>query len=65
MNLEQIKTLIASQGWTPMVRTMQRGTLYLYAARKLQGKTRWRYIGTVSKLDQITEEQVKAKLNSE
>lgn len=63
MNLEQIKTLISSQGWTPMVRTMKRGTLYLYAARKREGKTRWRYIGTVSKLDQITEEQVIEKLS--
>lgn len=65
MNLETVKEIISSQGWTPQERKRKRGTLYLYAAKKNVAlkKTQWRYIGTVSKLDTITREEILAKLN--
>lgn len=63
MTLDEIKQFISEQGWTPQEKTRQRGTLYLSAARKAQGKTIWRYIGAVSKLHTLTEQEILAKLN--
>lgn len=63
MTVDEVKQLISSQGWTPQEKTRQRGTLYLSAARKTQGKTIWRYIGVVSKLHMLTEQEILAKLN--
>lgn len=65
MDLETVKQIISSQGWIPQERKRQRGTLYLYAAKwngKLQ-KTMWRYIGTISKVDRLSEQEILAKLS--
>lgn len=63
--METVKQIISAQGWIPQERTRQRGTLYLYAAKwngELQ-KTMWRYIGTISKLHTMSEQEILAKLN--
>lgn len=63
MDLEAVKQIISSEGWSPQERKRKRGTTYLYAARWIDGKTRWRYIGVVSQVDQLSKQEILTKLN--
>jgi len=65
MDLEAVKEIISSQGWTPQERKKQRGTLYLYAAKwdVEEQKTMWRYICAISQAEYLTEEQILATLS--
>jgi hypothetical protein len=64
MTVEQVKQFITDQGWTPQERKRGRGKLYLYAARKAKKsrKVEWRYIAPLSKVENLTEQDVLDRL---
>lgn len=55
---EELRQFLKGQGWN-LLKRKRRGKEYLYAQKWMQGE---RYIAPVTKLDQITEDQVLGKL---
>ena len=63
MMLDQVIELIKVHQWIPSVEVRRgQGKRFLYARRRNKGRMVSRYIGAVSKLDNMTEEQILAKL---
>jgi hypothetical protein len=65
MQMSEAKEIIKAQGWTPRIVPRRNGIEYLYAARwnRSETRTNWRYIGAVSKVGEMTEEKIIAKIN--
>lgn len=61
MTMEQAVTLLKAHGWTPIERTRGRNT-FLYAARTVRYQRSEVYIGKVSRLANMTDVEVLAKL---
>jgi hypothetical protein len=63
MTEDEAKQVLKRMGWTALIRTRrQRGTRYLYALRKIRGKLIECYIAPLSKLPELTEADIVAKL---
>jgi hypothetical protein len=62
MTEEEAKAILKARGWTWHIRTRRRGTPYLYAARRTQDKMYERYIGPLSRLPNLSEQELIAKL---
>lgn len=62
MEMEELKILFRSYGWTVNIHKRRKGTKYVYAARKRQGKVEKVYFAPWSKTEQMTESEVLAWL---
>jgi hypothetical protein len=63
MTVDQVKQIIVKQGWTPQEKPRRgKGKLYLYAARRSGSRLEWRYIAPVSRIENLTEQDVLDRL---
>jgi hypothetical protein len=62
MTEEEARAILKARGWTWHIRTRRHGTPYLYAKRRIQDKIHERYIGPLSRLPQLSEQELITKL---
>lgn len=66
MTEDEARKIMRSHGWTMFTRKRRRGTLYIYANRRRPKtyKFQERYIAPLSKLPELTEQDIVAKLTT-
>jgi hypothetical protein len=65
MDMSEVLQIIAEQGWTPQQRERRNGLMYLYAAQRKEGRVHWRYIAPITKVEQLTKEDILTQLQKE
>ena len=62
MTEEEVRTIMKAHGWTYKERSPKGVAKYIYAVRKRRGKLLDHYICPLSKLGDLTEQELLAKL---
>jgi hypothetical protein len=62
MEMEQVKSIFKSKGWTLHMRKRRKGTKYVYAARRTGEEIREVYFAPLSKTEQMSEQEVLERL---
>ena len=61
MTLKEVEDVVRSRRWSP-IRRMRKDHAYIYAARKVAGQRKERYIAPLTSLEALTVETLMAKL---